>query len=113
MKDQIYNKLNYYFDLAVKEVTKRRRVISIQISGEHIDIPVSNILYMESQGRLIVMHLINDFRTSYQFYGNMTELEQKLDELHNNEAENENKIVIPEETMAHIVMSLCQSSSGQ
>ena len=62
-----------------QEVTKRRRIISIQISGEHIDIPVSNILYMESQGRLIVMHLINDFRTSYQFYGNMTELEQKLE----------------------------------
>lgn len=79
MKDQIYNKLNYYFDLAVKEVVKRRRIITIQINGEHIDIPVSNILYMESQGRLIVMHLTNNFRTSYQFYGNMTELEQKLE----------------------------------
>lgn len=81
MKEQIPEKLNHYFSLAVEEFAKHRRIITIQINGEHIDILVSNILYMESQGRLIIIHLINDSRSLYQFYGNMTNLEQKFEVL--------------------------------
>ncbi len=79
MKNQISEKLTFYFDLAVEEMTKRRRVITIQDNGERIDILISNILYMESQGRLVVMHLINDRCSMYQFYGSMTELEQRFE----------------------------------
>lgn len=78
MKNQISEKLSYYFDLAVEEATKRRRIITIQVNGEHIDVPTADILYMESQGRIIVMHLINNSRALYRFYGNMSELEQKF-----------------------------------
>lgn len=78
MKNQIEEKLTFYFDLAVEEMTKRKRVVTIQVNGEHIDIPISNILYMESQGRLMVMHLINDRCPIYKFYGSMTELEQQF-----------------------------------
>lgn len=79
IKNQITEKLDLYFDLAVKEILKRRRIITIQINGEHIDIPVANILYMESKLRLVTMYLVGDSRNTYQFYGNLTELEQKLE----------------------------------
>ena len=79
MKNQITEKLIDYLDLAIKERTKRLRIITIQINGERINVPVSNILYMESSARIITMHLIENVRPMYQFYGNMSDLAQKLE----------------------------------
>lgn len=79
MKNQITEKLIDYLDLAIKERTKRLRVITIQINGERINVPVSNILYMESSARIITMHLIENVRPMYQFYGNMSDIAQKFE----------------------------------
>lgn len=79
MKNQIAEKLIDYLNLAIIERTKRLRVITIQINGERINVPVSNILYMESSARIITMHLIEESRPMFQFYGNMSDLEQKLE----------------------------------
>lgn len=79
MKNQITEKLIDYLDLAIKERTKRLRVITIQINGERINVPVSNILYMESSARIITMHLIENVRPMYQFYGNISDLAQKFE----------------------------------
>ena len=79
MKNQITEKLIDYLDLAIKERTKRLRVITIQINGERINVPVSNILYIESSARIITMHLIENVRPMYQFYGNMSDLAQKFE----------------------------------
>lgn len=79
MKNQITEKLIDCLDLAIKERTKRLRVITIQINGERINVPVSNILYMESSARIITMHLIENVRPMYQFYGNMSDLAQKFE----------------------------------
>lgn len=79
MKNQITEKLIDYLDLAIKERTKRLRVITIQINGERLNVPVSNILYMESSARIITMHLIENVRPMYQFYGNMSDLAQKFE----------------------------------
>lgn len=46
-----------------------------------IDIPVNHILYLESNLRIIIMHLIHDERKEYRFYGNMTDLSEKLEDL--------------------------------
>lgn len=78
MKNQISEKLIDYLELAIKERTKRLRVVTIKINGERINIPVSNILYFESHGRTIVIHLTENSRHEYEFYGNMSDLEQKL-----------------------------------
>lgn len=78
MKSRIPDKLTGYFDLAVKERMKRLRIVTIQINGERIRIPVSNILYFESHGKIIAVHLTGNARHEYEFYGNMSDLEQKL-----------------------------------
>ena len=44
-------------------------------------IPVNDILYLESHRRIIVMHLLDEKRPAYQFYGNITELSKKIEPL--------------------------------
>lgn len=79
MKNKISEKLSIYLELAIKERIKRMHAITIQINGERIAVPVSNILYMESNARIVTMHLIDDSRTKYQFYGNLSDLAQKFE----------------------------------
>ena len=81
MKEKISDKLPLYFDLAINEIVKKRRIVTIQINGERIDIPVANIRYLESSGRIVTIHLSNDLRSEYRFYGNMTDLSQKFEVL--------------------------------
>jgi len=45
------------------------------------DVPVNDILYLESHRRIIVMHLLDEKRPAYQFYGNITELSEKIEPL--------------------------------
>lgn len=44
-------------------------------------LPVNDILYLESHRRIIVMHLLDEKRPAYQFYGNITELSEKIEPL--------------------------------
>lgn len=70
-----------YFEDAVREVVREKQIITISVNSELIDIPVSHILYLESNLRIIIMHLIHDERKEYRFYGNMTDLSEKLEDL--------------------------------
>lgn len=78
LKKDLHTKLINYFELAIQEFIKSRKIVTISINGEAIDIPVQNILFLESNRRLITMHLIATSRSSYEFYGNMANLTQKL-----------------------------------
>ena len=53
------------------------------ISADNVEalIPVNDILYLESHRRIIVMHLLDEKRPAYQFYGNITELSKKIEPL--------------------------------
>ena len=64
LKADLSAKLDSYFD-----------------SAEIIDVPVNDILYLESHRRIIVMHLLDEKRPAYQFYGNITELSEKIEPL--------------------------------
>ena len=78
LKEDIPQKLIPYFSEAVQQILSHRQIVTISISGEKIDIPIKNILYFESNRRIIIMHLINDSRTQYSFYGNMTLLSYEM-----------------------------------
>ena len=71
-------KLIPYFEAASKEVVQRKRILTISVHSEPIDIPVSHILYLEANLRVIVMHLIHDERTEYHFYSNLSDLSKKV-----------------------------------
>lgn len=64
--------------LALDEYKKRHRVVSFAMASENIDVPVENILYLESDHRMMVMHLINHSRKSFRFYASITQMETTL-----------------------------------
>ena len=74
LKTNMQERLVSYFEDAVKEVVRKKQIITISVNSELIDIPVNHILYLESNLRIVIMHLIHDERTEYRFYGNMTDL---------------------------------------
>ena len=81
LKADLSAKLDSYFDSAVQEVLQRKQLVTISINSEIIDVPVNDILYLESHRRIIVMHLLDEKRPAYQFYGNITELSEKIEPL--------------------------------
>ena len=81
LKTNMQERLVSYFEDAVKEVVRKKQIITISVNSELIDIPVNHILYLESNLRIVIMHLIHDERTEYRFYGNMTDLSEKLEDL--------------------------------
>ena len=81
LKSNMQKRLVSYFEDAVREVVREKQIITISVNSELIDIPVNHILYLESNLRIIIMHLIHDERKEYRFYGNMTDLSEKLEDL--------------------------------
>lgn len=81
LKSDTQKRLVPYFKDAVREVVRKKQIITISVNSEWIDIPVNHILYLESNLRIVIMHLIHDERTEYRFYGNMTDLSEKLEDL--------------------------------
>lgn len=81
LKADLSIKLPSYFDSAVQEVLRRKQLVTISINSEIIDVPVNDILYLESHRRTIIMHLLDENRQAYQFYGNITELSEKIEPL--------------------------------
>lgn len=64
--------------LALDEYKKRHRVVSFSMASENIDVPVENILYLESNHRTMIMHLINHPRKDFHFYASITLMEDAL-----------------------------------
>ena len=60
LKADLSAKLDSYFDSAVQEVLRRKQLVTISINSEIIDVPVNDILYLESHRRIIVMHLLDE-----------------------------------------------------
>mgnify|MGYP000641727361 CR=1 FL=1 len=60
LKSDLSAKLYSYFDSAVQEVLQRKQLVTISINSEIIDVPVNDILYLESHRRIIVMHLLDE-----------------------------------------------------
>lgn len=81
LKTDIPQKLIPYFSDALRQVLSHRQTVTFSISGEKIDVQTTHILYLESNRRIIIMHLINDDRLEYRFYGNMTEISERLQDL--------------------------------
>ena len=77
LKSDMNEKLVPYFEDAIREVIRKKRIVTISVHSEPIDIPVSHILYLG----VIIVHLIHDERTEYHFYSNLSDLSKKLEDL--------------------------------
>lgn len=81
LKSELDKHLPDVLELATKEFEKKHRVVSFTIESEHIDVPVQNILYLESSKREIIMHLIRYDRSEFRFYSSMAQMEERLTSL--------------------------------
>ena len=78
MKMELEEKLCDYFNEAVKKFTQTHQVLTIQIEGEQIDLPVKQIIYIEAQQRMMKIYLQSNGRSQYQCYATMAAMENQL-----------------------------------
>lgn len=79
LKADVEQKLDGYLQQALQKFEQARETMKIQIEGELIDIPLQDILYVESQRHTLNLHARkgSGIRT-YSFYGSMSDMEEKL-----------------------------------
>lgn len=83
LKSEIHLKLEHYLLQTISKLKAEKETIQINISGETITLPLSDVLYIESQGHTAVIHIQKpdaQNRKSYKFYATLTSLEQDLAE---------------------------------
>ena len=81
LKKDVHIKLEQCLLQTIEKLKSEQENIQINISGEILTIPLSEILYIESQGHLAVIHTLRQGKQSvktYRFYSSLSELEKQL-----------------------------------
>ena len=81
LKNEMPQKLEASVDQIVAHLQTERSNIKIQVNGEIIDIPIQNILFIESMGHTLIIHMkAEDRRTpkSYTCYSTLVKMETDL-----------------------------------
>lgn len=83
LKIDIEKKLKDYLRLAITQLQKVCETLKIKVNGEIIDIPLNKILYIESQLRLVLIHVQRDSQgkstKTYSCYASLSEMEKQLE----------------------------------
>ncbi len=83
LKKDVQQKLPAYFALAVEELTTSRQTLKIRINGEIIDLRLNEIMYIESQLRMVDVHMQKTKACVqgkiYRYYATMADLEKLLE----------------------------------
>lgn len=75
LKSETERKLPLYLSQALEQMASGREVLTISAGGELTDIPLSEILYIESDQHMVIVHTA---RRDHSYYSTLTELEEKL-----------------------------------
>lgn len=81
LKRDIHSKLEQCLLQTISKLRTERESMQINISGEIMTIPLVDILYIESEGHLAVVHVLkqgNPAPKTYRFYSSLANLEQQL-----------------------------------
>lgn len=68
LKPALEEKLPGCFALAVEELRRRRRSIIVRSEGEAVELQLRDILYFESDQRMVTAHLLHNQRPTCRFY---------------------------------------------
>ena len=82
LKKDIEKKLFPYLHQAIEKTQTVRQTIQINISGETFTLELADILYFESQGHTIIVHIQKSGQKNektYRFYSTMSKLEEALE----------------------------------
>lgn len=83
LKNEINVKLEQYLLQSISKLKTKQEMMQINISGETVTIPLIDVLFIESQGHVAVVHVSKigyQNTKSYKFYSSLTSLETKLSE---------------------------------
>ncbi len=76
LKSEVEKKLPLYLPEALAQLETQQEVLKIQNYGERIDIPLPQILYLESQQHTVTIHTT---QRDHIFYSSLTALEKQLE----------------------------------
>lgn len=83
LKLDVENKLNDYLEQAIAQIRSVCETLKIKVNGEIIDIPLKSILYIESQLRMVLIHVQKDSFgkniKKYSCYASLAEMERQLE----------------------------------
>lgn len=81
LKENISSKLEFTLNAALKSLKAEQATFKIQINGEIIDLPLKDILYIESEQHLLKISLKDKDKTvkQYSFYSSLSKIEEKLE----------------------------------
>lgn len=79
LKPEIDKNFERIFEDALEAYKKNHQIVSFSIDAEHIEVPVHNILYFESEQRIMRMHLLQSDRACHRFYASMTQMAAELE----------------------------------
>lgn len=81
LKSDLEHKLESCLLQAMSKLQSVRETVQFQISREPLTLPLSDILYMESQGHTVLIHVDtpgSDAAETHKMYSSLAELEQKM-----------------------------------
>ena len=78
LKPEMDKNFERIFEDALEAYKKNHQIVSFSIDAEHIEVPVHNILYLESEQRIMQMHLLQSDRVCHRFYASMTKMAAEL-----------------------------------
>lgn len=81
LKSEVQKKLKPYLIQAFSNLATVKRVFPITVSGDIVNLPLDDVLYMESQLHTIVAHVVrrdNKSLSTYTFYSSLTSVEEQL-----------------------------------
>lgn len=81
LKKDIEKKLAQYLKQAIEKSQTVRQTIQVSISGENFTLELAEIVYFESQGHTVIVHVRKSGQTKekiYRFYSTMNKLEEEL-----------------------------------
>lgn len=81
LKRNIHKELSGYITQAVAQLSSARETVKIQLSGEYIDLPIEDVLYMEVVQHNVTVRVKKGGQVkSYEIYSSLSEMEDQLKE---------------------------------
>ena len=79
LKRNLHRELQPYLSQAMDQLNSFRETVKIQVSGEYIDLPIEDILYMEVMQHNVTVFLRKNGKVkTYEIYSSLSELEDRL-----------------------------------
>ena len=79
LKQEMQQKLPLYFRDALAEIPHDKRELRFSVNAEPYRVAYKDILYLESQQRIVVLHTENPLQGGDRFYGKLEDLENELE----------------------------------